>query len=216
MRRTTTALYPSPIRRWAGVLAAASLWAAASVARADDIGITTHNVQAAPGGTATVLFDFNFASNPTLASLELHLNFDKSLLSLTQNSVTYHGAAVDPGTAFGAAFSANPSDPAGFSALWISATDADVLTLSGSGTWAFSYQLLPALSAPGSTPVSMFFSFANAALDNGTVNGLATPVPVSSVIGVSAVPEPESWALMLCGMSLLALIARRRAGHASA
>lgn len=208
LRPTSTSQAPSA-RPWRAALAAAAL-AACGLAHADNVGITTHDVLAAPGGAASVTFDFDFGASATLSSFEVHLNYDKSLLGLTGSSVSYQGVSVDPAVVLGAAFSTNFADPQGASALWISATDADNLKLSGKGAWTLSYALLPGLTAPSSTPVTLDFSFSDANLDPGLVNGAATPSLVTSTIHVSAVPEPQTWALCLAGFSVVALRARRR------
>lgn len=212
MRHSTTSLGTSSIRSWAGVLAAAGLWAVAGLAHAGITITTAPTVQAASDGSAITSFNFAFDPNTPMASFDLNVVYDPSLLTLdpVHSTTLYNGATFDPTALFGVTDYVGSATPGLIFAVWSPLSLPNPLpTFSGSAVINLAFTLASASSAPVS------FSFDYGTVEGGQavfglVNGQVLAAPVVSTI-TAAVPEPETWALMFAGLSLLALLARRRA-----
>lgn len=212
---------PRPLRR-ARALAASALLAIAAAAQAESVGVTTHDLTATLGGTATVVFDFDFHAQPNFTSFGALVDYDPGKLVLLQNVVTVLGVPTDPAAYFAPADYHTAFDAAHghVSVLWLPLSNPlAVVPASGTAQWAFTYRLAAGFTAPGSSTVTLDFTFSDVNGDDGLVNG-APRSPQSSTISVAAVtgavPEPEPWALTLAGLGLVFLRFGRTRWHARA
>jgi hypothetical protein len=213
MPKPSTTLEPLAAHRWACALAA-GLWFAAGPARGANIDITTHDVVAAAGASADLVFDFDFGTGTGVTSFNVSVDYDKSLLALdlAQSGATYHGAPVDPQASFGADYTVNLADPNGFSAAWLPlALPSPVPTFAGQAEVSLVYRLLPALTPGRDTLVTLSFAYSDQNADDGLVNSLPfSPVTSRLTASAQAVPEPQSSVLALVGMAVLVLRRRPR------
>ncbi|MBI5618468.1 MAG: hypothetical protein HY943_19500 [Gammaproteobacteria bacterium] len=173
-----------------------------AAAAASPVVVTSSNVTAPVGGSAQVTFDFDFGTGYTTDGFALDLGFDKSLLDLTTMNATYQGAPIDMGAALNAAGTlfADPSAPAGWSALWY-AFDAAFnplpsLTASGHATLTLGFTLLPAFAAGDSTPVSVAIAAGLVPAGESLVV-FTDQFGAQSLVTATAVPLPGAFVLAL-------------------
>lgn len=205
----------SSLRNQAVRLACAALLSAGA-ASSQAVTVTPHGATAMPGGNATISFDLDFGDTPVLiSSFDYHVSFDSSLLSFVGSSASYQGVPTDVDALFNSAgtyitaWSTDPFTPVvAFNALWF-AMDGNLdplppLSLSGKMTLNYQLALAPSFPEFSSSNVHFLLSASDGNLD-------ALPNLETDAV-VSAVPEAQSWVLMLAGAGVLAAYTRRKAG----
>lgn len=198
----------NPVLHALRIAAAASALLAATAIHAQTI--TGVDGSGAPGGIATVGFDFDFGSGVSIAAFDSMLSWSPAQLTLVGSSVSYHGSVVDVATVLSASGQFSPFDDSAngmITATWFA--------LDGS------FNPLPPLALDGQGHVSLTFALA-AALPAGTQSDVvldftpsydltgAGPDPIQATAVVTAVPEPQTWALLLAGGAGLGALMRRR------
>lgn len=193
--------------------AVAALAALALASTASAMGVAPNDGSAAPGGTASVSFDFDFGAGVDISALEFGLDWNPAQLTLTGGGVTIGGAPVDMAAQLNAAgtLEFNPDSAHGkYSATWY-AMDSGL-------------NELPAVQLPGAVKLTLDFALGNAiavgtrspvkvalGLTDANFNPIETPFAATAY--VTAVPEPASWALMLAGgLGVAGWVRRRRVG----
>jgi hypothetical protein len=194
-------------------IAAACLLMSLAAGSAQALSVNGVDATAVPGGNVDVVFNFDFGAATALTSIGYSFNWDASVLTLSGGSASYNGAAFDPLAVLGATGTYSSGDNAANGLLagtWF-ALDAQLhplppLVLTGSAAVTLSFQVAGSLA----TPTAVTFS-----LDGADQN--IDPVgPFLAQATVSAVPEPQSLALLLAGMGVvLGSAARRRASHSA-
>lgn len=180
---------------------------------------------AAPGGTALTSFTIEFAGNYEFIGLGMTMSYDPALLTfnLGQSTVSLFGTThtlpaflnqlamlqATPGSGF-EVYAGEPSPgnlflDAGFT------SPTGSTTLSGQIVVTTAFDLSPAFAVGSQTTVTIgHLEFADVNLGFSTLASTELPVEMT----VSAVPEPESWLMLLAGMGLLGAVAKRRAARA--
>lgn len=165
--------------------------------------LTTSDVTFQAGKPVSVVLNFDFGSDVTFAAYDLFVTFDSSLLQIdatTPSSVTAGGFVGD--TSEQIKFVDNGAGSYALSYLPsslpnVGATQNLQLTLN--------FASLPAFAVGTSTDVTASFIYATQADPLNTVD-----LDASSKVTASAVPEPESVALLLAGAGVVAAWGRRR------
>jgi len=180
---------------------------------------------AAPGGTAFTSFTIAFAGNYEFIGLGMTMTYDPALLSLNlgQSSVSVLGqpysmpaflaqlAMMQAAPATGFEVYAGETSPGDlfFEAGYTS--PAGSTTLSGEIVVTTAFDLAPSFAVGNQSTVKIrYLEFADVNLVFSRLASTELPVEMT----VSAVPEPESWLMLLAGMGLLGAVARRRVARA--
>jgi len=196
----------------APIAAAASMALFAASAQAG-ITISSPSATVAVGGDTTLAFDLGFDAGTLLSSFGLQINYDATAVHLTDLVASYNGSGnVATWLAASGDFQTTADAAQGFFSASFFALDSSLqplppLPLAGSGQLSLSFHL-DALPANGpSTQVTLAFGWSDENLDAFTSNGTGT---------ITAVPEPESWALALAGLPLVMGWARRHGAKKAA
>ena len=185
---------------WAGLLVA---FVAFDGVQAQTLTITPSNQTVNVGDTVTVdlrISGLGIGAAPSLGVFDIDFGFDPSLLSFT--SVLY-GSGLDV-LGFGSSQATTPGVGTVnlFELSFDAADDLNALQLDAFILATLSFDAISL--GTGSFPLSL-----NAV---GDAFGDTLPVTVlgASVTVASAVPEPETWALLVAGLAILGLARHRR------
>lgn len=190
-------------RRCAAALAAACLLSAATGASAAIAG-STADVKVVPGGLASVEFTLDFGSLTQLTSFNFGVFFDPAMLALQGDPVVTPAALQSDALAVAGLFTDARPD-GGYAATWYAFDEnfqpKPPLQLSGLATIGLSFSAV-GLAFGESTPVTLFLDWTDEAGDEGARVNLASTV--------TAIPEPQSLALMLAGAGIVAAARRKQ------
>ena len=227
----STTICSAARRLCVGLLLTGALSVATVSARATTLlGVDT---AVAPGGTADVVFNFDFGQTPiSVASLDLSLSYDNSVpltfdnsgepvfptgmyqgrLALTGVSATYQGQPIGDlqGTLQGPGWS-SPSlpTPGTYAFNWIEFdTNHNVplppLAVSGKGSLTFAFQAA-GLGVGQQSEIDLVAHY--------YLDPTFDPTPTLSAtafVTATAVPESSTWVTMVAGLVLVGAIARRK------
>jgi hypothetical protein len=190
-------------RRCAVALAAASLLSAATGASAAISG-STADVNITPGGLTSVEFKLDFGALTQLTSFNFGVFFDPALLELQPTISVSPDALGGDALALAGLFSeARPSGA--YAATWYAFDEnfqpKPPLSLSGVATIEVSFAAI-GLAFGDTTPVSLVLDWTDEAGDEGP--------RVDLVSTVTAIPEPQTLALMLAGAGIVAAVRRKQ------
>ncbi len=196
----------NPVLHALRIAAAACALLAATAIHAQTI--TGVDGSGAPGGIATVGFDFDFGSGVSIAAFDSMLSWSPAQLTLVGSSVSYHGSVVDVATVLSASGQFSPFDDSAnglITATWF-ALDGSFnpllpLDLDGQGHVSLTFALAAALPAGTQSEVVLQFT--------PDLTGAGSD-PIQATAVVTAVPEPQTWALLLAGGAGLGALMRRR------
>lgn len=191
------------LRRCAVALAAASLLSAAAGASAA-IGGSTTDVTVTPGGLTSVEFKLDFGVLTQLTSFNFGVFFDPTLLELQADVTVTPATLGSDALALAGTFSdARPSGA--YAATWYAFDEnfqpKPPLSLSGPATIRLSFSAI-GLAFGDTTPVTLKLDWTDEAGDEGA--------RVDLVSTVTAIPEPQSLALMLAGAGIVAAARRKQ------
>jgi hypothetical protein len=182
------------------------------------------NGSAVPGGTAFTSFTIGFAGTYEFISLDMTMSYDPARLTFNPllSSVTVSGSVV-PLPAFLTQLAQMQSTPESDFTFYGGQSSAGNLFF-GAG-----YTVDGSLSLTGNIVVTTAFDLASSftvgtqslvrieQLEFTDVNLVFSPLASAELpvtMTVTAVPEPESWLMLLAGMGLLGAVARRRVARA--
>lgn len=206
----------------AGVLGLAA--GAAQAAMAPDVLVLgATNGSAAPGGTAFTSFTIGFSGTYEFTGVATTIEFNPALLSfnplLSKVSVLgverslpdFAALLYDMQEADGSTFVAYGGEaPPGTLYFGAGFVFTGSMSLTGDIVVTTAFDLSPSFAIGSQTAVEVT-QFDIADLNNGIVPLASAENPV--LMTVTAVPEPESWLMLLAGMGLLGAVARRRVAH---
>lgn len=218
------------ILRHVSWLAALGAFVLTSGAAQAAVSVSAGNASAVPGGQAATTLTFAFDAPYDFTTLTLFVDYDDNLLTLNTGLSTVAFNAVDPlysipqtgyqtvlaALALNPAFSAVPNDAAGsysLSALYNPGSSYPLPI--GSLVIKGVFDLKPAFLAGMSTGIDIRGSMTSTAADvdpfpEDTFGDFGNPGDVPVIATISAVPEPETWLLLLGGLGLVGARAVRR------
>lgn len=181
------------------------------------------NGSAAPGGTAFTSFTIGFAGTYEFIGAAATITYDPALLTFNplQSRVSVLGVERSLPAfltllsqmegAQGSDFQAYGGDsPAGTLFFGAGFTLQGSMPLNGNIIVTTAFDLAPSFGL-GSVSEVAVTQLAMADLNSGIVPLASPEIPV--LMTVTAVPEPETWLMLLAGMGLLGAVARRRAAR---
>jgi hypothetical protein len=157
---------------------------------------------ASPGvGTATITF------NSVLSTMRVQASFSGLLGNVTASHI--HCCTAVAGTSTTGVATVTPTFTGFPSGVTSGSYDHTFNMLAASGSWNNAF-----VTAHGGTQALAFADLlAGAAAGKAYLNIHTNVVPGGEIRGfLTAVPEPETWALMVGGLALLGAAARRRRG----
>jgi hypothetical protein len=182
------------------------------------------NGSAAPGGTALTSFTIRFTGIYQFTGAAATITFDPALLTFNpfQSKVSVLGVERSlpafltllsqmenlPGSDFDVYGGENPAGTLFFGAGF---TRQGSMPLNGNIIVTTAFDLASTM-AVGSVSEVALTQLVMADLDTGIVSLAAPGSPL--LMTVTAVPEPESWLMLLAGMGLLGAVTKRRAARA--
>jgi PEP-CTERM motif len=190
-----------------------------------DVSVVGTNGAAAPGATAFTSLTISFAQIYNFIGVDLEGFYDTSKLTFNsgQSSVNLMGTSLTLAEFMTGLAGLQVSTGGDFQVIGAGVTGAgDMFLRAGFG--AGSYAL-----TPGDIVVTMAFDIKPSVAVNSVANITFTQFALTDVtpemtplatddnriiLTVTAVPEPESWLMMLAGVGLLGAVARRRAARA--
>lgn len=204
----------------AGALALGSGAALAGVQ--PDVGVAGADGAAAPGATAYTSLTISFAQAYNFVGVDLEGFYDTSRLTFNAglSSVSLPGGAPSSLPDFMAQLALLQVTTGGDFTVTAGVTDSGDMSLHAGYVDGVSSYLLPM----GNLVVTMAFDLKPSMVVGSTANVTFTQLAVADVnemtplawdenrfvLSVTAVPEPESWLMMLAGVGLLGALARRR------
>ncbi len=171
------------------------------------IPITAHDASAAPGGTASVLFDLDFrqgGAGTVISAFDFHLNYDPARLTLNLPASTDVGAALGVGSSSDYSTNLDDGSTSGtpsYNGSWLPFS-FDQINPNGLVTVTFAFDVALGLTPGSDTPVELIFDYSDASL--------APSDNLSATASVSVVPLPAALPLGLGAIGLLAGFVRRR------
>ena len=197
----------------------------AHAATAPDVGVEgATNGSAAPGGTAFTSFTIGFAGTYQFNEAAATITYDPALLTFNPFQSRVSVLGVDrslpafltllsqmqnlPGSDFVAY---GGESPAGTLFFGTGFTLQGSMPLNGNIIVTTAFDLASTM-AVGSVSEVAVTQLAMSDLNTGMVSLASPQMPV--LMTVTAVPEPETWLMLLAGMGLLGAVAKRRAARA--
>lgn len=165
---------------------------------------------ALPGGTAMPSFVFDFGADFDLIGFDVLIEFDPTKLSFNAaaSTLTSGGNTMTVPNTLMAMQLASPDflysteiNPGAFTFNGTYLANSVLIPAGSSVTLTGVFDLLPGFVS-GSTPVRVVGFAANTAFEEA---------PFDVTANVTAVPEPETWLMLLGGLGLVAARVRRRA-----